>query len=379
MKKTRFLAAAAALLLTPALAVPAAAAEPALASPGAPFRIFPEKAPETVTLPTGDELKVPPLFWLRTCTQGPTGTVRTLDGDTQRVMLTASHCVNTISGLPPIKNEFSVPVNGTYPRIGERTASNDLKPSAIDLSDPMESIRTADWGIMRIDDNVSATNISNSRDYNGGSAGEPVALSGIKDYRTLQPGEVSADNFGQPICKDGSTTGRSCATQIGRTRNGVWSWGLNYQQGDSGGVNFDPRDNSIIGVTSMTLGPLGKAQPADRILEDAYGIPDGQVNEHFTLPDSSAPRAEFGITADEEKQMNQQLDELNPGFEPAVPRDELRKAVDSAQQDAAGLAQKASRGEFNPAEIDRAVSHHSEKIGYWGGAVLGEEIGKRLS
>lgn len=378
MKKTRFLAAAAALLLTPALAVPAAAAEPALAAPGAPFRSFPEKAPETMTLPSGDELKVSPMAWLRTCTQGPTGTVRTMEGDTQRVMLTASHCINTTPGLPPIKNEFSVPVDGKYPRIGERTASNDLKPGAIDLSDPMESIRTADWGIMRIDDNVSATNISNSRDYNGGNAGEPVALSGIKDYRTLQPGEVSADNFGQPICKDGSTSGRNCATQIGRTRNGVWSWGLSYQHGDSGGVNFDPRDNSIIGVSSMTLGPLGKAQPADRILEDAYGIPDGQVNEHFTLPDSSAPRAEFGITADEEKQVSQQIDELNPDFELPEPRGKLQEAVGNAQQDAAALADKATHGQFNPAEVEQAVGHHSEQIGFWLGASAAQEINNHL-
>ena len=44
--------------------------------------------------------------------------------------------------------------------------------------------------------------------------------------------------------------------------------------------------------------------------------------------------------------------------------------------EAAGLAQKASQGQFDPAEVNRAISHHSDRIGYWGGASLGEEIGK---
>ena len=61
-----------------------------------------------------------------------------------------------------------------------------------------------------------------------------------------------------------------------------------------------------------------------------------------------------------------------------MPREELRKAVDNAKQEAAGLAQKASQGQFDPAEVNRAISHHSDRIGYWGGASLGEEIGKRL-
>lgn len=374
MRTAKVLAAAAALLLTHSLAAPAAEAQPALAAPGAPFRIFPENPPATFTIPRSGEVQVPPLFWVRTCTQGPIGTVRTPDGATQRVMLTASHCVNDLEGLPPIKNEFSVPVGGNYTRIGERTASNDIKPSAIDLSDPMESIRTADWGIMRIDDSVSATNLSHSADYNGVSTGEPVALTTIRDFRTLAPGEVSADNFGQPICKDGSTSGRSCATQIGRTRNGVWSWNLGYQQGDSGGVNFDPRDGAILGVSSMTLGPLGKAQPADRIIEDAFGAPDGHVNEYFTVADSTAPRANFGATIEEEKLVEQQLTTLNPDFEDPVPRDKLRQAVTAAQEDAAALTQKAARGQFNRAEVEHAVAHHSDEIGFWAGAAAAQEI-----
>lgn len=384
MRHPRALAAAVAtatatILAAQSLAAPALAAEPALAAPGAPMRNMPEQAPPTLTIPTGDTLRVPPEVFAMTCTQGPNGTVRMPDGTSQRVMLTASHCVNTVPGNPPIKNEFMAPVGTRYVRLGERVASNYMKPEAMYLQDPMEAIRTADWGIVRLDDNVTATNLSQSRDWNGRSHGEPVRLTTIKDYRTLAPGEVSTDNFGEPICKDGATSGRSCATQIGRTRNGVYSWNLGYQHGDSGGVNFDPRDGSIIGVSSMTLGPLGKTQPADRIIEDAYGVPDGHVNEVFTVTDSSAPHANFTTAGEEADRLDKAVTELNPDFTPPVPREELRKAVGNAQADGARLADKAMRGQFDRAEVEQAVDHHTEQISFWGGAVLGQEVNKLLS
>ena len=79
--------------------------------------------------------------------------------------------------------------------LGERVASNYMKPEAMYLQDPMEAIRTADWGIVRLDDNVTATNLSQSRDWNGRSHGEPVRLTTIKDYRTLAPGDAQAPDL----------------------------------------------------------------------------------------------------------------------------------------------------------------------------------------
>ena len=149
-------------------------------------------------------------------------------------------------------------------------------------------------------------------------------------------------------------------------------------QGDSGGVNFDPNDGAVIGVTSMVLGPLGKAQPADRIIEDAYGIPDGHVNDAFTITNSTAPRADFTTSGAEEQRVEAEIERLNPDVTPPVPRDELRKAVGEAQHEAVNFAQQAARGEFDPAEVNQAVSHHSERIGYWGGAFIADEITKAL-
>lgn len=377
---TRAVAAAAAgvvLTLSATTTAPAVAAEPALAAPGAPMRAVPEHVPSTFPLPTGQELKVPPEFFSMVCTQGPIGTVRTPEGP-QRVMLTASHCVNTLPGGLPVKNEFSAPVNGKYIRLGQRVASNHLAPGALDLSDPVESIRTADWGIVRLDDSVNATSLSQSRDWNGGNQGEPVRLTSIRDYRTLAPGEVSADNFGQPICKDGSTSGRTCAKQIGRTRNGVYSWNLGYAQGDSGGVNFDPRDGAIIGVSSMTLGPLGKTQPADRIIEDAYGVADGHVNEVFTVSESTAPHANFDISGDEEKRVEAEIERMNPGVTPPVPREELRKAIGEAQGEAQRIADRAIRGDVDVREVQQRAEHHAEKISFWGTVTAIDEVVERL-
>ena len=371
-------AAGIALTLSAATAAsPAQAAEPALAAPGAPMRIVPEQVPPTFPMPTGRELKVPPEFFSAVCSQGPIGTVRTPDG-TQRVMLTASHCVNTLPGRLPVKNEISTPVGQQYIRLGERVASNHVAPRAMDLSDPMESIRTADWGVVRLDDAVVDTSLAQSRDWEGGNQSEPVRLTTIKDYRTLAPGEVSVDNFGQPICKDGSTSGRTCAQQIGRTRNGVYSWNLGYAQGDSGGVNFDPRDGAIIGVSSMTLGPLGKTQPADRIIEDAYGVADGHVNEVFTVSESTAPHANFDIPAEEEKRVEAEIARLNPGVTPPVPREELRKAIGEAQSEAQQIADRAIRGDFDVREVQQRAEHHAERISFWGTFTAVEEVVERL-
>lgn len=362
-------------LVAAALAAPttAAAAEPALAAPGAPFRVPPKAPPKTMPTPVGD-LKVPPETFTMTCSQGPTGTLTTPDGKTQRVMLTASHCVNTMPGLPEVKGEILVPLESGYTRIGEPIASNIMPESTYDLSDPILSARTADWGIVLIDDSVNATRVSFSRDSGGGVYGEPVELTGIRDLPTLQHGEIVFDNFGQPICKDGATSGRSCGTQLARTRNGIYSWDLYYLEGDSGGVNFDPRDGAVLGVTSMALGPLGKLQPADRILEDAYDIPDGEVNNYFVLTDSTAPHAAFLPSIEESARIDAEISAMNPGLEPPNGRAELANATANAQQDARRLADEALGGKVDPREIQDAAAHHAGEISKWADVALAQEI-----
>ena len=356
---------------------PAHAAETALVAPGAPMRVFPSDMPQTLTNKRGQTLKVPPAVFAATCSQGPAGTVRLPDGTNRRVMLTAAHCVESQPGKRPVSPEVKVPQGKDYVRVGVRDRSSNPPAAALDLSDPMLSVQTSDWGVVLIDDAVCSTNQSTSRSQAGRQQGAPVQLTSIKDYRTLHPGEVAVDNFGQPICKDGATTGRSCGTQLGRTRNGVYSWGLNYDHGDSGGVNFDPRDGSVIGVSSLVLGPLGKTQPADRAIEDAYGVPDGQVNRTFQLSQPEAPRAEFPTTNEESNNVDQYILENNPDFKPAAPKDpkqELNKAVGAAQQDAQLVADQALRGQVNPAEVSQKIDQHLGQINYWGGKALANEL-----
>ncbi|MDK7181087.1 hypothetical protein QP446_10005 [Corynebacterium riegelii] len=356
---------AAAAVFASTLASPAVAAEPALAAPGAPMRIMPKNPPATVKNGYGDDVKVPSSFFTYVCSQGPSGTIRHLDGSEQKVMLTASHCITPLPNLPDMTDQVQVNVGGAYQPIGVRGRANYVPPAAMNLDDPVATYNTADWGFVLIDAGVNPTHVSQSKTSTGEGPSAPVELTTLKDYRTLRPGEVSFDVAGQPICKDGSTTGRTCGTQLFRNRDGVFSWNLNYIQGDSGGVNYDPRDGSVIGVTSMVLGPLGKAQAADRIVEEAFGIPDGQVNEHFTLAPSNAPHADFLPATEEFGGLEGQINELNRGYVPPNPNEKLDQAIANAQADANRVAQDAARGQFNPAEVGNLAGQHVGEITRW--------------
>lgn len=360
---------------TAANAADAAEPAPAYAAPGAPMRVFPVEAPGTYTMRGGQEIKVPANFWAVTCSQGPVGTVRTSDGTTQKVMLTASHCVNARAGMPGTSDEVVVPVptDAGYVRIGRVINSNHVPEAALNLSDLPSSARTADWAVVLLDDSVATSNLAHSRDFSGSVQGEPVAITSIRDYRTLAPGEVSVDNFGQPICKDGAATGRTCGTQLARTRNGVYSWGLDYRQGDSGGINYDPRDGAAIGVTTLVFHSFGKAQPADRIIEDAYGVPDGQVNDYFT-PAESAPRGDFAPAGMEASYIAHKIKDDNPDVAPVDPKAELGKEVSSARQDAAAVAGDALRGNADPARAQQLASQHAESIGFWASEALRQDL-----
>ena len=366
--KTPASLAAAALLLSlaaPLTTFTAQAAEPALAAPGAPFRVPAVNPPAQAATPWGERLNAPPELYTVTCSQGPTGTVATPTGP-QRVMLTASHCVNRIPGMPEPSTEVTVPVGDSYTRIGTRGPNSGPTTETHSLADLPAALTEPDWAFVRIDDSATATNLSHSRDAAGGSAGAPVQLTGIRDYRTLRPGEYSVDNFGQPICKDGATTGRSCGRQIARGRDTVYSVGVAAEMGDSGGVNFDPRDGAVIGTSHGVIGPLFVSQAADRALEDAYGIPDGQVNQAFQIA-GTAPRAEFTTSGAERERIDRATRELNPGYVPPNPKTELRRAVNEAGQAAHETARRALRGGVDAGEVQRLVEKHGNDIALWSG------------
>lgn len=366
-------AVAAAALFSPATA---SAQTPAYVAPGAPMRVFPANPPATDTDKNGQEVKVPPAYWMATCSQGPVGTVRLPDGTLQHVMLTAAHCVDTLPGAPQKSNEVKVPVDTGYERIGTVSKSSNVPPASLDLSDIPLTVRSADWAVMLVDDGVGTSNLAQSRDYAGAWQGDPVAITSIRDFRTLAPGEVSVDNFGQPVCKDGATTGRTCGTQLARTRNGVYSTGLHSTYGDSGGINYDPRDGAALGVMSIALsvGPvdLYKIAPADRIIEDAYGVPDGHVNEVFT-PAESAPRAEFIPYHLEVAYVDQQVEKDNPDHtppKPVDPRQELNKAVGKAQQDAHEVASSARQGQFDSEKAAQLAQENAFNLTQWAVATV---------
>ena len=350
-------------------AVPQAhAAEPAHAAPGAPYRVPAVNPPTQATTPWGAQVFVPPERFTVTCSQGPTGTVATPTGP-QRVMLTASHCVNQLPGLPEPSTTITVPIGDGYTRIGTRGPNSGPTADTHSIADLPAALTEPDWAFVLIDDTVTATNLSHSRDAAGGSAGAPVQLTGIRDYRTLRPGEYSVDNFGQPICKDGATTGRSCGRQIARSRNTIYSVGVTAEMGDSGGVNFDPRDGAVIGTSNGVIGPLFASQAADRAIESAYGIPDGQVNQVFKIADP-APRAEFTTTGAERERIDQATWELNPDFVTPNPEAELRRAVDEAGQSAHETARRALRGGVDAGEVQWLVEKHGNDIALWGGFAL---------
>ena len=312
--KFRRLRTASLAVLTTALIAPfapaAQAATPALAAPGGAFRVFAENPPKHLPAGKGVNIAIPPEASAASCSQGPNGTIRG-----KRVMLTAGHCLQEEKGSPKMGNEVTVPVNRQYLPIGTRGKVHkptDYENTVWPHEFFWDTINTDDWGIVQLHDGVPATGLSQSKDAQGHAHGAPVRLRSIRDRSTLPHNTFSTDNFGEPICKDGATTGRSCGTQIGRSRNGVYSWGLNYDFGDSGGINYDPSDGAVVGVTSMGLGPLGKAQPADRIIETAYGVPDGKVNEEFKLEDSTAPHTNFTPLDTEQKQITDTVRQNNP-------------------------------------------------------------------
>lgn len=282
---------------------PAGAAQTgkALAGPGAPIRLQ-EFEPDLTIDYFGHPIALPPEAAHASCSQAFTGTAIGPNGVPVRVMFTASHCLQAIEEDAVLLPSVYSPTRDGLTRIGATFQTSNF--GAFEDDDSLEValqklLNEPDWGTVLLDDGVVDTRAAQSRDRFGGPRSEPVELTGIRDWRNLGPREISFDNAFQPICKDGMTTGRTCGTQIMRTRHAVWIVGIGYDHGDSGGVNYDPVTHEVIGITSQSLGLLNRAQPADIAIEEAFGIKDGEVNKHFRLTDSTTEHGEFTNLADE--------------------------------------------------------------------------------
>ncbi|WP_295629666.1 hypothetical protein [uncultured Corynebacterium sp.] len=269
----------------------APAADSIVVGPGSPIRM-PE--PDAV-VDDGRHVKT------GMCSTAVPGTVTDPEGNEHRVLITAGHCVNKEGheSLPKSSGVIYAPTHEGDVRIGTVGPASFYMPDPNDTEVTSSLLRTldatfngSDYAFIMLDDDVEATSISQSVDENGVSGGEGVQITGVVDYRELQPGEVSIDNLGRPICSDGSRSGRNCGVQIFRARNGVWA--ISYlNNGDSGGNAYDPTTNQAIGINSMAIGPVSRYQTTDQAIEDAYGIEDGTVNDHFQVEQSTAPQSEF--------------------------------------------------------------------------------------
>ena len=224
------------------------------------------------------------------CSLGVPGTIIDQNGNKQRVILTAGHCLVPPSVDEEVKltGKWYIPTREGDVLLGEKVVATDVLAQAEAMD--VEGVRallenlfnTPDYGVIEVHPDVVTTGRSESVSEFGRVKGEPVQIVGIQDNRTLAPFEVSGDNFGQPICSDGSRSGRSCGFQLFRVRHGVWAL-MPIDNGDSGGNVYNPQTREAIGVNSMGIGPLTRAQPIDVALEETYGIPDGQVNDRFQV------------------------------------------------------------------------------------------------
>ena len=56
----------------------------------------------------------------------------------------------------------------------------------------------------------------------------------------------------------------------------------------------------------MPFGPVSRVMPADIAIQEAYGIPDGQVNGHFEVSDSTSQRDSTYRTLNEDMAAEQE-------------------------------------------------------------------------
>lgn len=258
------------------------------------------------------------------CSLGVPGTVVDQNGVSHRVIMTAGHCVvakNTETG-EEVTGQFFIPTKTGDKLLSEDYMGTDVLPDE-DSFDENTTVpeyfnslfNSADYGIIDVRDDIKTTSLSHSVDEFGNVHGEPVQIVGIQDKRTLAPMEITADNFGEPVCTDGSRTGRGCGYQLFRVRNGVWAISP-IDHGDSGGNAYNPETREAIGVNSMGIGPLSRFQPIDVALEEQYGIPDGEVNDRFKVETSTEPQSEFRTIGEDAEFTEQHAKPKQPDLGP---------------------------------------------------------------
>lgn len=230
-----------------------------------------------------------------------------------------------------------------------------------------------DWATIALADGVEMSRVTDSVDQFGQSHGAPVVLTGVRDYPDLAPGQIAFDNFGHPICQDGQTSGRTCGVQFMRTGHRLWSI-RESNPGDSGGINYDPHTREALGVSTDSFGPLSITQAADIALEEAYGIPDGQVNERFRLPDSEQAHTPMRSMDADRQQALAWVEENMPEYAPQ-PEEllDLQGATEIAQANAeAAGAEIAHWGEqalnavYDPASIPSVAENAQDSAAYLG-------------
>lgn len=303
-----------------AFAAPATA-EPVRVGPGGSIRI-----PETGSpVQDGRHVKAP------MCSSSVPGTVTDANGEKHRVMLTAGHCVTEeLPGTNGNDGVIYAPTREGDVRIGTVGPNAFSVPSDDEaLANPViianGMFNGPDWAFIELDDDVETTGASQAYDENGQNAGEPVQMTGVVDYEDLGPAEISVDNFGRRACTDGTRTGRQCGYQVFRGQNGVWIVLIQLDNGDSGGNAYDPDTGEVIGTNSMSVGPFNRVQPADVALQEAYGIEDGKVNEHFEIEQSSEPQTEYR-TISEDMEHSRRWKAENEPEEPTL-YDQIRDVV----------------------------------------------------
>ncbi|MEJ4098843.1 hypothetical protein V5S96_00455 [Corynebacterium mastitidis] len=354
------LAMLASLTCVSAVAGAAGQASAAEVAPGAPMRTY-------LDIPEGDPLaEAPREVTTMACTQGIPGTVTLPDGSRKDVMVTAGHCVWGTTASPyETQPEVYVPLREGDRLVGLREGGR--APYAVGSEDDVAGLYRQwvddDWATIELAEGERPTRVADSVDQFGQSHGEPVVLTGVRDYPDLAPGELAFDNLGQPICKDGQTTGRSCGIQFMRTGNRLWSVNTMIP-GDSGGVNFDPVTGEALGVSTNTFfGVVGITQGADVALEETYGIPDGQVNDYFALPDSTEEHTEMRTFGEDmqvvyewvEEQQEASADPADVALDTAY--DNAEAAVDEVNQWSEATAQQLVQ---NPANVPALVERTQE-------------------
>ncbi|KQB86605.1 hypothetical protein [Corynebacterium lowii] len=339
----------AALTCVPAVTVAATPATAAVdngaeVAPGAPMRMQIEGMERPENMP-------PEVFTAMSCSQGVPGTVTLPDGSKRNVMVSAAHCVKGTDDddvQPDVYVYAPLEEGNELIAMAAHGEKMRMEPGEHWIETQLGIPNMPDWATADLGPDVEMSRVADSVDQYGRRHGEPVELTGVRDYRDLQDWEISFDNFGQPICKDGQTSGRTCGIQFMRTRNGLWYLGTGIP-GDSGGVNFDPNNGEALGVSSLaSWGLVVRAQPVDIALEEAYDIPDGQVNEYFALPDSTAPHAPMRTFEEDQQATRQWMEENSPeALDEPVTFESAKKKADQNIAESVAEAHVQARDSVN--------------------------------